>query len=58
MQQKKPANRKLIYIWDENLEYFNSLPNKSSVINLLLKKARADGWLKTHPRSIREDQTH
>jgi hypothetical protein len=42
-QQKKPANRKLIYIWDENLEYFNGLPNKSSVINLLLKKARADG---------------
>ena len=40
---KKPANRKLIYIWDENLEYFNSLPNKSSVINLLLKKARGDG---------------
>lgn len=40
---KKPANRKLIYIWDENLEYFNSLPNKSAVINLLLKKARADG---------------
>lgn len=42
-QQKKPANRKLIYIWDENLAYFNSLPNKSAVINLLLKKARADG---------------
>lgn len=42
MMQKK-TNRKLIYIWDENLEYFNSLPNKSSVINLLLKKARADG---------------
>nr|DAS72731.1 MAG TPA: hypothetical protein [Caudoviricetes sp.] len=40
---KKPANRKLIYIWDENLAYFNSLPNKSAVINLLLKKARADG---------------
>lgn len=40
---QKKTNRKLIYIWDENLEYFNSLPNKSSVINLLLKKARADG---------------
>lgn len=37
-------NRKLIYIWDENLAYFNSLANKSAVINLLLKKARADGW--------------
>lgn len=41
--QKKPANRKLIYIWDENLAYFNSLANKSAAINLLLKKARADG---------------
>lgn len=41
--QKKPANRKLIYIWDENLAYFNSLANKSATINLLLKKARADG---------------
>lgn len=40
---QKKTNRKLIYIWDENLEYFNSLPNKSSAINLLLKKARADG---------------
>ena len=48
-------NRKLIYIWDENLEYFNSLPNKSSVINLLLKKARADGWLKTHQRAASKD---
>mgnify|MGYP007069415668 CR=1 FL=1 len=50
--QKKPANRKLIYIWDENLAYFNSLANKSAAINLLLKKARADGWYQTHQGAI------
>lgn len=37
---KKPANRKLIYIWDENLAYFNKLPNKSAAINQLLKQLR------------------
>ena len=42
-QQKKPANRKLIYIWDENLEYFNKLPNKSATINQLIKRLRLDG---------------
>ena len=41
--QKKPANRKLIYIWDENLEYFNKLPNKSATINQLIKRLRLDG---------------
>lgn len=40
---KKPANRKLIYIWDENLEYFNKLPNKSAVINQLIKRLRLNG---------------
>lgn len=33
-------NRKLIYIWDENLDFFNSLPNKSAAINQLLKQLR------------------
>lgn len=42
-QQKKPANRKLIYIWDENLEYFNKLPNKSATINQLIKRLRLNG---------------
>ena len=41
--QKKPANRKLIYIWDENLDYFNNLPNKSATINQLIKRLRLDG---------------
>ena len=40
MQQKKSANRKLIYIWDENLAYFNKLPNKSATINQLIKQLR------------------
>lgn len=33
-------NRKLIYIWDENLEYFNKLPNKSATVNQLIKQFR------------------
>lgn len=40
---KKPANRKLIYIWDENLEFFNKLPNKSATINQLIKRLRLNG---------------
>lgn len=40
---RKPANRKLIYIWDENLEFFDKLPNKSAAINQLLKRLRLDG---------------
>lgn len=40
---QKKTNRKLIYIWDENLEFFNKLPNKSAAINQLLKRIRLDG---------------
>lgn len=47
IQQKKSANRKLIYIWDENLEYFNKLPNKSATINQLIKRFRLGGWHQT-----------
>ncbi len=33
-------NKRQIYVWDENLEFFKELPNKSKLINLLLKKYR------------------
>lgn len=42
MMQKK-TNRKLIYIWDENLEFFDKLPNKSATINQLIKRLRLNG---------------
>lgn len=41
--QNKKTNRKLIYIWDENLDFFNSLPNKSATINQLIKRLRLNG---------------
>ena len=31
-------NKKQIYIWPENLEFFESLTNKSRTMNLLIKK--------------------
>lgn len=31
-------NKRQIYVWDENIEFFNSLPNKSKTINMLIKK--------------------
>lgn len=40
---QKKTNRKLIYIWDENLEFFNKLPNKSAAINQLIKRLRLNG---------------
>lgn len=58
MQQKKPANRKLIYIWDENLEFFNKLPNKSATINQLIKRLRLDGRHQVNNRTTEEDQAH
>ena len=40
---QKKTNRKLIYIWDENLEFFDKLPNKSATINQLIKRLRLNG---------------
>lgn len=34
-------NKRMIYIWDENLEYFNQLPNKSDFINRQIAHERA-----------------
>lgn len=34
--------KRQIYIWDENMEFFNSLKNKSKLINLLIRKYREE----------------
>jgi len=40
MDTKK--NKRQIYVWPENKEFFDKLPNKSRLINLLLKKYREE----------------
>lgn len=35
-------NKRQIYVWDENLGFFTNLPNKSKLINLLLRKYRQE----------------
>ncbi len=34
-------NKRQIYLWDENKEFYDNLTNKSKFINLLIKKYRA-----------------
>lgn len=40
--QNNQHKKKQIYIWDENLEFFQGLKNKSKLINLLLRKYREE----------------
>jgi len=35
-------NKRQVYIWTENKQFFDNLRNKSKFINLLIKKYRAD----------------
>lgn len=35
-------NKKQIYVWGENLEFFNGLHNKSKLVNLLIRKYRLE----------------
>lgn len=35
-------NKRQIYVWAENKEFFDKLANKSKFINLLIKKYRED----------------
>ena len=35
-------NKRQIYIWDENKEYYDELKNKSRFINLLIKNYRKE----------------
>jgi len=32
----------MLYIWDENAEFFDSLPNKSKLINLFIQEKRKE----------------
>lgn len=45
MEEKQ--NRKLIYIWNENLEFYDSIKNKSDLINRYLKELKDGGKPKT-----------
>lgn len=35
-------HKKQIYVWPENLEFFNGLRNKSRLLNLLMKKYKEE----------------
>lgn len=35
-------NKRQIYLWDENKDFFNGLKNKSKLINLLIRKYREE----------------
>ena len=35
-------NKRQVYIWPENLEFFNGLSNRSRLINLLIRKYREE----------------
>lgn len=35
--------KRMIYIWPENLEFYNSIDNKSDFINRAIAKARIEG---------------
>lgn len=35
-------NKRQIYVWDENMEFFKNLKNKSKLINLLMRKYRQE----------------
>lgn len=41
----------MLYIWEENTEFFDNLPNKSKLINLFLQEKR-----KNRPEAITSDQ--
>lgn len=40
--ENKPKNKRQFYLWDENLEFYESLNNKSKLINLLIRKYREE----------------
>lgn len=35
-------NKRQIYLWPENKEFYDRLPNKSKFLNLLIKKYREE----------------
>ena len=40
MEQTK--NKRQVYIWTENMDFFNNLKNKSKTLNLLIRKYREE----------------
>lgn len=42
----KVKNKRQIYLWDDNKDYYDSLPNKSRLINLLIRKYREENGIK------------
>lgn len=40
MEQTK--NKRQFYLWDENKSFYDNLPNKSKLINLLMRKYREE----------------
>lgn len=36
----KEKNKRMIYIWEENLDFYEELENKSDFVNYALRKAR------------------
>lgn len=38
MEPKKPNNKRMVYIWDENLDFYDGLDNKSDTINQFLQE--------------------
>lgn len=40
--ENKNNNKRQFYLWDENVEFFNGLRNKSKLLNLLLRKYREE----------------
>lgn len=39
---EKTKNKRQIYLWDENKEFYDKLPNKSKFINLLIREYMKD----------------
>ena len=35
-------NKRQVYIWPENIDFFNELKNKSKTLNLLIRKYRQE----------------
>ena len=52
-------NKRQIYLWPENKEFYDGLKNKSKLINLLLRKYKeeneVDGESEFESRSTEED---
>lgn len=40
--ENNSKNKRQIYLWDENKEFYDNLRNKSKLINLLLRKYREE----------------